>query len=86
MAAADQLSRTEMFPPPRKKSCMKPCKCNSSIAIVTMCHYLLLRDCLLLLSAGNWSRSQGSARAVGGEWWVWDSDLCHSPDRKTLHM
>jgi len=25
MAAANQLSRTQMFPPPEKKSCMKPC-------------------------------------------------------------
>jgi len=24
MAAADQPSRTQIFPPPRKKSCMKP--------------------------------------------------------------
>jgi len=31
MAAADQLSRTQMFPPPRKKSCMKPCTIYLSI-------------------------------------------------------
>ena len=49
MAAADQLSCTQMFPP-RKKSCMKPC-CSSD-PIIPHVSYSECSSVVLILSSG----------------------------------